>query len=317
MLEGLEDRLVPSTASLSLQAVTDNFGQSTAFYLGEWYPNATHSYPVLYQRDNQGVHILVYGSPQTYSAGVDATGHAHIFAKYADGSMWDIKSAVNWTEILGPGANIGSFAAVQGGRCYFQNLDNSLWVYNPASAAFGSAFQQIDGPGAVQSIDAVTDSYGRDAVFAIRGDGSFGEYYNGGYTQLLGVNAIGPGFSAGLDINGRPDVYCNIGWWFLEHNSYSGWRLLDTNGSTRAISATNNETVDVIAGDGTLKQYDQYGNKFNLSSGATFTEISAANSTNLYMVQSDGSGWEYINAPLGNGWYLSYWQQFASPYSVL
>jgi hypothetical protein len=293
MLEALEERVVLSTASVFIHAVNDASNNSAVFYInhqdGAFYEhNASYG-----TRELSGPKTV-----QTFSAGVDTKGNADVFVKATDNSFWEYNSS-GWHEILGPGY-VNSFAAVKGDRVYFQNYDNSLWEYNSSAG-----FHQLAGPNSVLSIDAVTDNSGRDAVFALLGDHTFGEFYNGSYSQLSRANIIQAGFSAGLDKNGNADVYSlasdNT---FREYNSYLGWRILGDAGTVRSFSATSNETVDAIASDGTLIKFDQTGTRTVLDNGV-FTEVSAARDDDVYTAFSDNSGWERT----GGG----QWNKFAAP----
>jgi hypothetical protein len=298
-LEGLEERMVPSTASTAIHAVNDVNNLSAVFYLNK-------QNGAFYMKDAYyGTRMLSgAGTIQAFSAGVDSLGYADVWARAGDNSFWEWRYESGWQEVLGPNY-VGSFAAVKGDRAYFQNWDNSLWEFTR-----GVGFHQVSGPSTVLSIDAVTDNYGKDAVFAIRQDHSFGEFYNGGYQFLSGAYTIQAGFSAGVDIHGYADVYGIAGDnSFWEHNSYIGWRMLDVANSVKAISATFNEKVDVIAADGTLKKYDQNGTKINEYSGTTFLEISAARDNDVYTVVWDHSGWERT----GGG----AWNQYAAANTVV
>jgi hypothetical protein len=198
-LEALEERAVLSTASFSLHAVTDAFGNSAVFYLnpqdqGFYEHDAYHG-----TRELAGP-----GSVQAFSAGVDNYGVANVFAKASDTSFWEYNNNIGWHEILGPNI-VGSFAAVKGDRVYLQDGVNALWLYTGSGPDAG--FYELAAPNSVLSIDAVTDGYGNDAVFAIGTDHSFGEYYGTGYLPLAPAYTIQAGFSAGVGINGNADVY--------------------------------------------------------------------------------------------------------------
>jgi hypothetical protein len=280
-LESLEERAVLSTATTAIHAVNDVNNLSAVFYLNK-------QNGAFYMKDAYyGTRMLSgAGTIQTFSAGLDSFGYADVWVKAGDNSFWEWRYESGWQEVL-PANYVGSFAAVKGDRVYLQNWDHSLWEFTR-----GVGFNQVDHAGAVQSIDAVTDKYGADTVFALRDDHTFGRYSNG-YQQLSGAYTIQAGFSAGLDINGRADVYVLAGDnSFWEHNSYIGWRKLDVAGAVRTISATFNEKCDVIASDGTLKKYDQNGTKINEDSTSSFLEISAARDNDVYTTVWDHSGWE-------------------------
>ena len=315
-LEDLEERMVPSAGSLLIHAVTDVNNFSVVVYRNPQDGG-------LYMRDPYwGTHQLLGaassgGGPlQSFSVGLDVDGYADVWVKASDTSLWEWRYWTGWEEVCGPLRNVGAFAAVKGDRVYFGEGDGSLWGF-----ARGVGFYQLDGAGAVASadgsIDAVTDNFGQDAVFAVRPlsgslfPGYFGEYYNGGYQFLVGAtvtpvgfsagalqyvsNGITPfGFSAGVDLTGHADVYdiANDGslW---EHNSYFGWRELDANpGAVTQLSATSNDEVYVLTDHGhALNVYNQNGTEFNLLI-SSFIEISAANNNDVYTAIADGTGLE-------------------------
>jgi hypothetical protein len=300
-LENLEERAVLSTASAAIHAVNDVNNLSAVFYLNK-------QNGAFYMKDAYyGTRMLSgAGTIQTFSAGTDSMGYADVWVKAGDNSFWEWRYESGWQEVLLPNY-VGSFAAVKGDRVYFQNWDHSLWGFTR-----GVGFNQVDSAGAVQSIDAVTDSHNGDNIFALRDDNTFGQYspfnwqihmlrvIGGGdlrptftYQQLSGANTVQAGFSAGLDIQGNADVYVIAGDnSFWEHNSYIGWRRLDDANTVSVISATFNEKVDVIATDGTLRKYDQNGTKINQDLNSSFLEISAARDNDVYTTVWDHSGWE-------------------------
>jgi hypothetical protein len=299
-LEDLEERMVLSGDSLLIHAVTDVNNNSVVVYRNQQDGG-------LYMRDPYwGAHQLLGaassgGGPlRSFSVGLDVYGYADVWVKASDTSFWEWRYWTGWEEVLGPG-NVGAFAAVMGDRVYFGEGDGSLWGF-----ARGVGLHQLDGAGAVASIDlsidAVTDNFGQDAVFAdhpFNGPfpGYFGEYYNGGYQFLNGTAPRA--FSAGVDITGHADVYFATNTSLLEDNSYLGrLRVLDANaGIVYQLSATSNEEVYVLvfpplaSDQKALNVYDQNGTKFNLTT-FNFTEISAANNNDVYTVISDKSGWE-------------------------
>jgi len=281
-LEALDQRIVLSTASASIHAVNDVNNNSAVFYINK----QDHAF---YERDAYYGTRQLSGpyTVQSFSAGTDAYGYADVFVKDGANALWEYTYWNGWRPMLSPNHTV-TFAAVKGGRVFVVDDQHDLMRYSDDGSVL-----QYDGPGTVQTIDAVTDNNGVDVVFAIRGDNTFGEYYGRSYAQLSGAYTLQAGFSAGLDINGQADVYGLDGTGaFWEHNSYIGWRKLDAPGTVKAISATFNEKVEVIAADGTLVKYDQNGTKIVQYSGSTFTEISAACDNDVYTVVWDSSGWE-------------------------
>jgi hypothetical protein len=347
-LEALDERIVPSTASSSIHAVTDSAGKSSEFWIGR-----SNNY--LYQSYNTnaggyGSWKVTNAPVQTLSAGTALSGHADVFFISAvDHSFWEYISAGledgqrpsapsgTLKEILGPNY-VGSFAAAQYGGVYFENWDHSLWHYSD-----GSGFQELVGPGQMAAgqgtIAAVTagNNSVRDTIFVLRGDNTFGMYVSNqpayytsltwSYTPLNGAGNVKPGFDAGLDPYGHADCFMkgsDSSFW--EYDSYpinrsSPWQWLDAPGTVKAFSATDSGTVDAIAANGTLVQYEQNGAKAVLYARDTFTEISVAvsgvpssSSTNdLYTVTYDSAGWEVGTS----GYTLGYWNGITQPGWVL
>src|SRR5262249_15538966 len=100
------------------------------------------------------------------------------------------------------------FAAVKGDRVYAVGADNAMWEWSPPRTIgffhFGG-WQQLSGPGTVKYLDAVTQTSGYDAVFAIRQDGSLQKFSQGSWQWLAVPNYFVNSyysFSAGLDTNG-------------------------------------------------------------------------------------------------------------------
>jgi hypothetical protein len=277
-LETLEERKVLSTASANIHAVTDAYGHSAVFYID---PN-NHAF---YEVDAYHGKRMLSGANtvQSLTAGVDSHGYADAFVKAGDNSFWEYNYR-GWHQVLGPNY-VKDFAAVKGDRVYFENWDDSLWQFQDLHG-----FHQMSGPGTVQTLDAVTDNLGRDAVFAIRGDHSFQELFQGSWHQLSGAYTIQKGFSAGTDTAGNADVYGVAG-----DNSFwkwdNGWARLANAGVVSQFSATNSGQCWYIAPNGSLNKFDGNNNVHNVWNGS-FTQISAAASNDVYVVNWDKSLWE-------------------------
>ncbi len=293
-LEALDERILLSTASASMHAVTPaGTSTSVVFYLGQD--------DCLYESDSNGsgCQVLTKGAVLTFSAGVGTDGYADCFIKQADNSFWEFTRTGGLNEILPAGNNVGSFASCGLGEVYFVNWDHSLWEYSSKARSFS----ELSGSGTVQSIDAVTPYRAGDAIFALRGDDTFGEYTQTftpsgnasgwSYTQLSGAGTVQAGFSAGQDSSGYADVYVKAG-----DNSFwewdGGWKQLDSANSVKAFSATSDGQVDAIAANGWLVQYEQNGARVNLATtNYGITEISVAVS---YGVWSEELGTYLISA---------------------
>jgi hypothetical protein len=329
-VESLDERVVLSTASASVHAVTEGFDHPAAFYInrqdGAFYENDYYHGT----RELSGP-----GTVQTFSAGLDRNGYADVFVKDGAGALWEWKDwGQGWQRLLGPDAHVGSFAAVDVERVYVvMGGTDTVWRWSPELVSTDSSGNQhVVDPGGftfvlnfVKSIDAVSlyaPNSAYDAVFTLNDDASFGEFYLGHYAQLSGPGTVQSGFSAGVDAQGGPDVYVLAGdGQFWEHNSYQGWKWLDGAAQVRAISASAREVVYVIAADSTLVKYDTnpYRHtgtlKTSVYSGCTFTEISSAfdiwsspDNDTVYTSVGHSSGWERR----GDG----QWFQFAASGAV-
>ena len=283
-LEALEERKVLSTASANIHAVTDAYGHSAVFYID---PN-NHAF---YEVDAYHGKRMLSGAftVQTFSAGLDANGYADAFVKAGDNSLWEWRESGGWRKVLG--ANLfGDFAAVKGERAYIEMSNGALDVFRGSHPWWLPSFWQLSGPGSVQTLDAVTDSLGYDAVFAIRGDHSFQELYQGSWHLLSGAYTIQTGFSAGTDTAGNADVYGVAG-----DNSFwkwdNGWARLANAGVVSQFSATNNGQCWYLAPGGSLNKFDGSNAVHNVYNGS-FTQVSAAASNDVYVVNWDKTLWE-------------------------
>src|SRR5262249_42401869 len=109
-VECLDQRLLPSASSYNLHAVVDAQGSSAAFF-------RSPTDDVLYELQNGT--LTARSTPHAvsdFSAGLDRAGHANVFAHY-NGHMYMYNEA-GWFVLNEPMA-MRSFAAVNGGRCYF------------------------------------------------------------------------------------------------------------------------------------------------------------------------------------------------------
>ena len=269
----------------------DSSGHSEVFFINK----QNHAFDM---HDAGGVHQLSGAyTVQSLSAGVDSAGHADAFVTAGDNSIWEWNSS-GWHKLYEP-EHMTQFAAVKGDRAYAVGADGALYEYSPPYTIYLPPYgipihlggwQRLDGPGAVQSIDAVTDAKGYDAVFAIRGDGSFQELYQGGWHWLSGATTIHKGFSAGTDLSGHADVYGVAG-----DNSFwkwdNGWARLANAGVVSQFSATNNGQCWYLAPGGSLNKFDGNNSVHNVWNGS-FTQVSAAASNDVYVVNWDKTLWE-------------------------
>jgi hypothetical protein len=295
--DALEERQVLSTSSTAIHAVTDNFGHSEVFFI-----NKVNK--AFYEHDASGTHMLSGANTvKSFSAGIDGSGHADAFIIAGDNSMWEWNST-GWHKLNEP-ERMTEFAAVKGDRAYAIGVDRALYEFTPPITILGFHFggwKRLDGPGAVQSIDAVTDSLGRDAVFAIRGDGSFQERFSGAWQFLSGPFTIQRGFSAGTDLNGNADVFGLDGTNQLFRRTTGVWTKLGAPNTVKTISATNAGQVDFITTGGKLEKFDAAGTLHVLDTVSTYLEVSAAASNDVYVTIWNFSGWERTGGGVWNQW---------------
>jgi hypothetical protein len=245
--ECLDQRLLPSTATTSMCAVTDVTGSATGFYLDP----SNHTLYML--RSRTAAQIAPANAVNEFSAGLNSKGTMDLFAMESNGRIaLDNFDGKGWQDLGQPMPMAGSFAAVDGGRAYFEGADASLWEYSPIVRTTGyyrdlhgilhpitsvtGGWQELWGPNAVFALDAVTErpsgvNTGRDVVFAMGGDGRLEAFTKGGWggtgsnqwlTILPGDGAGNPQFaqnlaapdnhlqnlfSAGLDTLGKAEVY--------------------------------------------------------------------------------------------------------------
>jgi hypothetical protein len=326
-LETHEDRLVLSVSSPAIHAVTDNFGQSAVFFINQ----QDHAF---YEHDaSHGTRQLSGpNSVQSFSAGVDAQGHADVFVKDGTGAFWQHTDAGGWQKLLGPGTVV-SFAAVKGDRLYAQFSDNSLHEFDgtrlffngiklagarpgirtPIPLPWFSHWTTVPGSGAITALDAVTDTSGQDAVFVKNADKTFGEFYHGSYQQLAGAIHFGfftlprvTSFSAGTDRNGNADVYASMLFGGLSKNVGGTWTAVAPAGTFTQFSATDHEQVWFLGTGGSLKKYDANVVLHNVDNGQ-FLSLSAAASNDVYTVFHDDSLWERK---------AGFWQELSGPGTV-
>jgi hypothetical protein len=299
--DALESREVMSTASPAIHAVADNFSASAVFYINQ----TDHAF---YEHDvNHGTRMLSGpNTVQSFSAGLDTDGHADVFVKAGDGSFWEFSDGRGgWHKLLGPNL-VDSFAAVKGDRCYVLFKDQSLHEFNGGRFLF--QWSTVSGAHTVTTLDAVTDNKGYDAVFVLKTNKTFGEFYHG-YHQLAGALHLGrfitlpsiTSFSAGTDLNGNADVYAKNFWGTLQKNVGGVWTTVASAGTFTQFSATDNGQVWFLGTDSSLKKYDAFGTEHDVYAD-TFVSISAARSNDVYTVVWDHSLWERQGGGVWNQW---------------
>jgi hypothetical protein len=221
---------MPSASSFNLHAVTDINGNATGYFISPTFGALTQI------SNGKLTAIAARGTVTDFSAGLDANGHADVFAHHnGDIQLFD---GGTWTDLNQPMA-MQQFAAVDGGRAYFVGSDHSLWEFSPVVRTqihwslgghsgtgwiVSGGWQELWGANAVWALDAVTErpngvNSGRDVVFAIGGDKRLEAFTQGGWYgnssnqwhQITGGSSNGSpvvnSFSAGLDMKGNAEVY--------------------------------------------------------------------------------------------------------------
>jgi hypothetical protein len=306
-IETLDAREMPSVASGGLHAVAPTPTQPKAsdyFYIDQ----NTHLLKQGAGTINGGAGTPV--NVQTLSAGHDAQGHADVFVKAGDGTFWEDLGG-HWKQLRGANV-VKSYAAGDGGRCYAIMYDNTLDEFD------GFNWIRINNSGFVSQLDAVTDTSGRDSVFALGTDNSLWEYdqINPGGQFLAnrltnGSHAFSvvTSFSAGTDGLGNAEVFANfhssIGANTLyrnDHASSGGWSFVMNESGRQTFSATDNGCVWIAAPNGGISELDQY-NHTVVSEGSFIgaVDISAATSNDVYIVSSGHSISEFYYVP-GTGY---------------
>jgi hypothetical protein len=300
-LETLEERQVLSAASAAMHAVVDSSGNSAVFYINPqnqafYEKDAYHGTP----RQLSGPNTV-----QEFSAGLDAQGRADAYVLDGAGSLYQWSESRGWVDLIDQ-TTITEFCAVKGGRMYAETNDGSLLGYDGVGGSgFLEGWSVLGDAGTVQHIDAVTDAFGQDAVFAIRGDGTFQELqlYNNNsqsvWQPLSGSYSINAGFSAGVGLNGHADAYgvgtADGGFWKYDTDTpYQTihWTRLADPGLVSQFSATTNGQCWFIATDGTLKKFNSSNVRQDVYNGGYFTQISAAASNDVFVMNWDSTLWE-------------------------
>jgi hypothetical protein len=311
---------MPSASSFGLHAVTDINGNATAFFRSPT-NNALNELS-----NGKLTAIAASGTVTDFSAGLDANGHADLFAHH-NGRIQEFDGGV-WSD-LGQPMTMQSFAAVDGGRAYFVGGDNSLWEYTPVYRVpvyyrglngqlyvggyrIYGGWQELWGANAVWALDAVTErpqgvNSGRDVVFAVGGDGRLEAYTQGGWfgtsnqwLTLVGGSSDGTraynSFSAGLDAQGISEVYyvSTSGTLFrrdMATASVVTGLLIVKDGVDpfSTIRATTNGRVilsDQVTSEYTDQGFEYFSPIFYFPGG--INDLAAANPSTCFAIGSDG-----------------------------
>src|SRR5262249_23368817 len=324
-VETLEDRMVLSPSSTSLHAVQDITGASAAFFHGPK-DNA------FYEKTPSGAIVQLSGTNTVsdFSAGLDVNGHADVFA-HLYGSMYEHDDA-GWHWLNEPIPML-QFAAVKGGRCYAEGNDNSLWEYTPPTTVtyyinWGGrqvpvtttigGWQKLWAANAVWNVDAVTQSSGKDMVFAVGGDRRL-ERFDPQFSdwQTLAAGSTWRCFSAGLDGNGNANVWMitnsgDLDRWTNGPNGTGYWQyFLNLSGVSDVVgvSATTNGQVFVfqysgggVGDDYIVSKFDTEHPTGRIISYSNNAGMVAAGFNDLFVMTTDGHLQEYVGDNVWRQW---------------
>jgi hypothetical protein len=217
-LESLDQRIVPSSSSSNIHAVTDGTGASVAFYR-----DITNR---LYEKTDSGLlqGLTQPGEVSVFSAGLNRYGNADVFAVKDGRLQYYTDGGGGWQDTMAPVAEY-SFAAVKGGRMYMVGTDHSLWEYNapyttttylvipghapvPSTVHWAGSWQEILGPNSMNDVDAVTDNTNHDTLFGRDVNFRLSEFILGTTSHLITLTTAQTNdYSAGLDVGGYADVF--------------------------------------------------------------------------------------------------------------
>jgi hypothetical protein len=337
-LESLEDRRVASASSVNVHAVAEPSGASVAYFIN---PDTNTGKEFWEKTDHgRGQEIAGSGEVSDFSAGLNRSGNAVVFA-HLNGTFEYFTDATGWQNTQAP-IGILNFAAVDGGRLYAVGANHALWQYTiPYTETWRIVFgghvstvtvtlggwQELTGPNAVYSVDAVTQTSGSDVVFAegFYGNGPTNQlevYSKGTWKYIGGGGDVQLGFSAGLDSQGNAEV------WYQETENISGFLGIGgihTYGFYSWTAATGSQTylylnndapryaptltatgdgqcyffqpdfkspssvVGGVAGSGALKLYDPQTTDTVVVQGLDKnTQVSAAGPGDVYFISASG-----------------------------
>ena len=218
-LESLDQRIVPSSSSSNIHAVTDGTGASVAFF-----KDVTGT---LREKNDLGLLQPLGSTPNevsVFSAGLDQFSNADVFA-VRDGKLEYLTNAGGgWQDTMAPVAE-RSFAAVKGGRMYLVGTDDSLWEYTapftttgflylpghapvPVTTHWAGKWQELLGPNSMDDVDAVTTTHGFDVLFGRDANFNLSEFIPGTTSHLITLTTASTSdYSAGLDVGGFAEVF--------------------------------------------------------------------------------------------------------------
>jgi hypothetical protein len=295
-VESLERREVLSASSPLPHAVTDGpTGEPVLFYINK----SDHGLYSAAVPDSEGdliTNLLNGGgqgpqSVQALSAGHGAKGTSDVVAEAGDGSLWEFTTS--WKELLGPN-QVKSFAAVDGGRVFAIFSDNTLHVYGEG----GAGWSAVPVPGRVKSLDAVTDKFGHDTVYALNGDNTFGEVtylppqnLPGAASMAVKATSVVSGSGSGAGVSLLQPHYTQLasaGYIVFQH------KVVGTFPEVSKFSAGTdaNGYADVFATWWTGGLYEDIGNTAGgwrqFAAAGTFKDYSASDQGNVWVNSATG-----------------------------
>jgi hypothetical protein len=281
-VETLEDRMMPSTSSMAVHAVFQPATNTSSAFFVRAFDQA------FYQTTPNGNLSKLAGPSEVayFSAGLDPSGHAAVFAKFSDGSMWEHDSS-GWTNLNQPMPML-QFAAVNGDHCYFEGQDHSLWEYSPEHTvlrvvqghvivAHTGGWQELWGANAVWGLDAVTQNNGVDVVYVKGGDNGLRSYSQGAWKDIDTPGYNGPAFKA--------------------FNSFSAW--LDDSGNANVTLVETDGSV-LMVGDlyqRWIPQVNPYDNVHATTGGIAYVVNTSGDGPVLQVINGNGSTFNFNNLP--------------------
>ena len=283
--DDLESRQLMSVSSAAIYAVQPAAAgaPSSVFYF-----DSKHFLSLNGHELPQNIANTPHGITQ-FSAGLDKIGSPDVFVQASDKSIWKWNEG-DWTKVLGPANGVTSFAAVDGDRAYAIYNTGALHEFD------GDVWSKVPNSTPVKEIDAITDSRGNDAVFALNTNGTFGEYFGGHFDLMMpagdrlgnfpvtvgaisaGLDQFGDGIVYGALIDHGPIFSLNLG---IYRIGYGSLTFID-NQQTQ-FSATDG-ALWIAKTNGVLEKYETSGGLFTEPGSGSAVSLSAATAGDVYYV---------------------------------
>jgi hypothetical protein len=321
--DALEERMALSASSLSIHSVLDASGNSAAFWNNPTPAPGTVVYNEGFHfKTPQGVDNVIapVGAVTDFSAGLDRSGNADVFAHYY-GVMEEFTQSTGWVNLNQPEQMV-AFAAVNNGNLYAVGKDHALWqYYSPETISVGGrsiiklgGWKELLGPNTFIAVDAVT-SHGQDIVVGMNANRQL-SWFDPATGYLDSFSGSVNSYSVGLDTSGYFDVFVvtgnpngSTGQLQKYDAAQGGWQTINTFGfitPLATISATSNgecfALVNLpIANGGSVTQIFEYQSSngsfdpLRLPPGAPVDAISAAGADHIFAQENNvfGTAEEY------------------------